>query len=441
MKRIAIVGAGLTGLSAAYHLQTGYELFEKEREPGGLCRTMTRNGFAFDYTGHLLHLRQDDTKALIHRLLPDAYTLHTRKAAIYCQQRYLNYPFQANIHGLPPEIVKECIIGFVETLHHDAPNQDEPPLSFKTWMLQTFGKGIAKYFMAPYNQKLWKTPLDQLSADWVSWSIPKPTLDEFLNGALGIKNREFGYNPTFLYPKTGGVSCLPNAFIPHLNPDSLHYGTHVVEIDPHQQILRFNDDSTYHYDTLISTMPLKQLVAMLRQAPEAVSHAGNDLRYISVYDVNLGINRPNISDHHWIYFPEPAYRFYRVGFPMNFSPDVAPPGCSSMYVEVSAHPDESIPEEMLIREIMTGLQRCGLLTAHDEILIRDIVRIDCAYVLYDLKRTQALQTIFPYLHRHNIFSIGRYGAWEYNSMEGAILAGKQIAEKLSTDSRKTRYVG
>jgi hypothetical protein len=96
---------------------------------------------------------------------------------------------------------------------------------------------------------------------------------------------------------------------------------------------------------------------------------------------------------------------------------------------------------MLIREITSGLQRCVLLTAHDEILIRDIVRIDCAYVLYDLKRTQALQTIFPYLHRHNIFSIGRYGAWEYNSMEGAILAGKQIAEKLSTDSRKARNVG
>lgn len=417
-------------MSAAYHLGDGYEIFERESEPGGLCRTMERNGFLFDYTGHLLHLRRDYTKTLIQKLLADSYNLHTRKSYIFSQGRYVKYPFQANISTLPPEAIKECIIGFVDTLSETPHKNPETPLSFKDWVLQTFGPGIAKYFMFPYNQKLWRTPLEEISADWVSWSIPKPTLDEFLNGALGIQNREFGYNPTFLYPKTGGVSQLPNAFIPYIKMECLHVHKTAVEIDAESRTIRFDDHSTYHYEKLISTIPLKHLVSMIRNVPEKVAQAAQQLRHVSVYDINIGVNRPNISDKHWIYFPEPGYIFYRVGFPMNFSDAVVPAGCSSMYVEVSVLPEENISEQKLLHSVCTGLLQCGLLKEDDEIVLWDVVRIDCAYVIHDLNRTRALEIISPYFEQHNIYSTGRYGSWKYSSMEDAILAGKEVAETI-----------
>lgn len=433
MKRIAILGAGLTGLSTAYHLRDGYDVFEQDSRAGGLCRTMRHNGFLFDYTGHLLHVRRNSTKQLIQRLLPDHYNLFSRKASIYSHGRYVKYPFQANIHGLPPEVVKECIMGFVKTLQN-VQQEEEASTSksfpFKDWVLDTFGTGIAKHFMFPYNQKLWKIPLEELSADWVSWSIPKPTLDEFLNGALGIKNRDFGYNPTFFYPKTGGAEQLPMAFLRHLQPEHIHYMKKAVEIDTEEQLIRFEDHSTYHYDVLISTIPLKHLVKIIRDVPDHVFRAGGQLRYISVYDVNIGVNRPNISDKHWIYFPEPEFLFYRIGFPTNFSANVAPEGCSSMYIEVSVLPEETIAEQNLLDGVYDGLQRCGLLKETDETLVCDVVRIEYAYVLYDLNRTQALNTIFPYLQQHHIYSTGRYGSWEYSFMEGDILAGKQAAEAI-----------
>ncbi len=430
MERIAILGAGLTGLSAAYHLQNEYEIFEKERNVGGLCRTMGRNGFLFDYTGHLLHLRHDYTKTLIQKLLPNRYNRHSRRSYIYSQGRYVKYPFQANIHGLPPEIIKECIIGFVESVYSNSHGRQEEPLSFKDWVLHTFGSGIAKYFLFPYNQKLWKTPLEDISADWVSWSIPKPTLDEFLNGALGIQNPVFGYNPAFLYPKSGGVSQLPEAFGAYLNADCLHYYKRAVNIDTEHQTLCFKDGSTYRYKKLISTIPLKHLVSMLSDAPEDVIQAAKQLRYLSVYDVNIGVNRPNISDKHWIYFPEPEFIFYRVGFPTNFSSNVAPAGHSSMYVEVSLLPQEQIAEQQLLDSIYAGLRQCNLLRDSDEIVVCDVVRIDCGYVIHDLNRVQALKTIFSYLESHSIYSSGRYGSWEYSSMEEAILAGKQVAKNI-----------
>lgn len=439
MKRIAILGAGLTGLSAAYHLRDGYDVFEQDSRAGGLCRTMRRNGFLFDYTGHLLHVRHNSTKQLIQRLLPDHYNLFSRKASIYSHGGYVKYPFQANIHGLPPEVVKECIIGFVKTLQNvqqEEKASTSKPFPFKDWVLDTFGTGIAKHFMFPYNQKLWKISLEELSADWVSWSIPKPTLDEFLNGALGIKNRDFGYNPTFFYPKTGGAEQLPMAFLRHLQSERIHYMKKAVEIDTEEQWIHFEDQSTYHYDALISTIPLKHLVEIIRDVPEHVFRAGKQLRYISVYDVNIGINRPNISDKHWIYFPEPEFLFYRIGFPMNFSANVAPEGCSSMYIEVSVLPEETITEQTLLDGVYDGLQRCGLLKETDETLVCDVVRIEYAYVLYDLNRTQALNTIIPYLQQQHIYSTGRYGSWEYSFMEGDILSGKQVAEAIKDISRK-----
>ncbi len=430
MKRIAIIGAGLTGLSAAYHLGGGCEIFERESEVGGLCRTMERDGFLFDYTGHLLHLRQDYTKDLLQQLLPNHYKQHTRKAHIFSQNRYINYPFQANIHSLPPEVIKECIIGFVETLNKPPVNTSTPFISFEDWVLQTFGLGIAKHFMFPYNQKLWRTPLKEIAADWVSWSIPKPTLDEFLNGALGIQNRAFGYNPTFLYPQNGGASQLPEAFVPYLNADCLHFQKKVVDISIKHRTICFVDGSTYQYEQLISTIPLKHFAGMLSDAPQEVVYATQQLRYISVYNINIGVKRHHIADSHWIYFPDPTYIFYRVGFPMNFSDAVTPFGCSSMYVEVSALPGKTIPEQKLLKAVYAGLQRCGVLKKTDEILVCDTVRIECAYVIHDLKRAYALQIILPYLRQNNIYSIGRYGSWKYSAMEDAIIAGKQVVETL-----------
>ncbi len=435
MTQTTILGAGLTGLSAAYHLRDGYEIFEQESEVGGLCRTMEREGFLFDYTGHLLHLRHDYTKHLIRTLLPNRYQQHERKAVIYTQKRYLNYPFQANISSLPPKIIKECIIGFVETLNKEDCSASQAANSFHDWVLHTFGSGIAKYFMFPYNQKLWRIPLDQLSADWVSWSIPKPTLDEFLNGALGIKNRAFGYNPTFLYPKSGGTEQLPNTLLSYLRPEHLHHRKKASAIDTETRLVRFNDGTTCSYDRLVSTLPLPSLIQMLQPLPQEIKQAGESLRYISVYDVNIGVKRPNISDVHWIYFPEPEYLFYRVGFPMNFSSAVVPVGCSSMYVEVAVLPDEYIPEQILLEKIYDGLERSRILQNTTDILTVDIVRIECAYVIHDLHRSLALLTILPYLDQQQIYSIGRYGAWEYDSMEGAILAGKQIAERLNHPTR------
>jgi protoporphyrinogen oxidase len=429
--RVVILGAGLAGLSTAFHLENDYLIFEKESEVGGMARSVEINGFTFDFTGHLLHLRNQYTKDLVAQLLPDAFETHSRQAYIYSNGVYTEYPFQANTYGLPKDVVKECIAGFVETcLQSSNSNGNCKPdnLSFEDWVYRTFGSGIAKHFMLPYNQKLWHVPLKEIAADWVSWSVPRPNLDEILNGALGLNNRAFGYNPSFLYPKSGGIGQLPQSMCGDIK--NLHLNKSAIELSLQQRTIRFDDGSVYSYDNLVSTIPLVHLLKIIRDLPEEVRNIGKKLRYLSVYDINLGVKRPNISDKHWLYFPEREFIFYRVGFPMNYAPHTVPQGCSSMYVEVSHLPGENIPEEQLLDEVIAGLNRCGILRADDELLVRQVIDLKCAYVIHDLNRQEALQVIHPYLESQNIYSIGRYGNWEYSSMESAILYGRDMAQKL-----------
>jgi protoporphyrinogen oxidase len=426
---ILIIGAGLAGLSTAYHLSDRpCRVVEKEKEAGGLCRSYRMDGFTFDWTGHLLHFRQPAIRELVERLLAGQLEQHRRRSYIYSYRTYTEYPYQVNTHGLPPEVVRECLLGFIATLTAPPSTLRPEERSFKQWILESLGEGFAKHFMVPFNEKLWQVPLEELTSDWVSWLVPKPELKDVINGALGIKDKAFGYNPSFLYPRQGGIGALPNAFLASVK--DIVYGSELMEVDTRRRRAVFRDGRAEQYETLVSTMPVPELVRRCTDLPAAIREAAAGLRCASVYNLNLGVAREQVSDKHWIYFPEREYPFYRAGFPMNFSPALGRPGCSSLYVEVSHRPDDITPPAELIKQVRAGLERAGIFRPDDEIVVADVKDIRYAYVLFDRHRARALPAILAELESRGIHSIGRYGRWEHTSMEDAIAQGKQLADKL-----------
>jgi protoporphyrinogen oxidase len=282
--------------------------------------------------------------------------------------------------------------------------------------------------MVPFNEKLWQVPLDELTSDWVSWLVPKPELKDVINGALGIKDKAFGYNPSFLYPAEGGIGVLPSAFLAGVK--DIVYGSELMEVDTARRRALFSDGRTEQYETLVSTMPVPELVRRCTDLPAAIREAAAGLRCASVYNLNLGVAREKVSDKHWIYFPEGEYPFYRAGFPMNFSPASGRPGCSSLYVEISHRPDAVTPPSELIKQVRAGLERAGIFRPSDEIVVADVKDIRYAYVLFDKHRARALPAVLAELGSRGIHSIGRYGRWEHTSMEDAIAQGRQLAEQL-----------
>lgn len=430
---VIIIGAGLAGLSAAYHLDDNeYAIFEQDDEIGGLCRSYILDGFRFDYAGHLLHFRDYRTKKFIESLLEGNISALERRSYIYSKGVYTPYPFQVNIHGLPPDIIRECLIGFIEAWTKRKGERSggfgNKEKNFKEWIYDTFGPGIARHFMVPFNSKLWQIPLEDMASDWVSWLVPRPTLKEVIDGAIGMGKRNLGYNPTFIYPIRGGISVLPEAFLPKIR--NIKLSCRIVSIDIKGRYIQLDDGTTQGFDQIISTIPLPELIRITKDLPGWLSESAYCLKYISVYDINIGVNREGISDKHWIYFPEPEFIFYRVGFPMNFSRDVVPPGTSSIYAEVSHIPDESMRHDTLKKKVLDGLVLSGILKDNDEVMVMDIKDIKYAYAIYDAFRRDNIEKIIGYFRDHGIYAIGRYGSWEHSSMEDAIIQGREAAEKI-----------
>ncbi|MEW6556615.1 MAG: FAD-dependent oxidoreductase [Elusimicrobiota bacterium] len=427
-----ILGGGITGLSTAYHLKNKkFIILEKENVVGGLCRSVTnKNGFTYDYTGHLLHIKSDYVKNLVKKLLRNNLTLKVRNSWIFSQNVFTRYPFQANLFGLPQKIIDECIEGFIEAkLSNSQFSILNSQFSFHNWCLRTFGKGISKYFMIPYNQKLWQRNLKELTTDWLGNYVPQPTLQEVITGAFtDTKNGgKYGYNVTFFYPKEGGIQSLINQFIQEISCANIITSVKIISINLIAKTVKTNLGN-FQYNKLVSTIPVPELIKLIKNPSQRVISACHKLRWTSVLDINIGVKRKNISDKHWIYFPEKKFSFYRVGFFNNFSESLCSKNTSSMYIEIS-YRNRKINKSKIVQQVIFDLQTAKIIKPTDKIISKCILDIPYAYVHYDKNRNKAVETIQRYLQKNSIFSIGRFGGWKYSTMEDAILDGKSVAEK------------
>jgi UDP-galactopyranose mutase len=427
--KIVILGAGLSGLTCAYYLKRDYTIFEKESRAGGLCRSEKINKFIFDYTGHLLHMKRKENKELIKKLLGKNLFLQKRKAWVYSKKTYTKYPFQANLYGLPAEVIKECVEGFIEA-RSQAPNRSYPSPDFKTWIYDNFGRGHARHFMIPYNEKLWTVPLEEMSAEWTKKFVPVPTIEEVQSGAQGRQGKDFGYNIRFYYPLRGGIEELISSFGPFTRRVTLH--SKAAKIFLTSKKIRFaNSGEEIKYDTLVSTIPLPELVKISDCSPDKIKKASRRLDYVSVFNLNLGVQGGSISDKHWIYFPEKDFSFYRVGFASNFSSALAPKGTSAIYTEVSYSKTKPIDKKSIREKIIRDLMKAKILQARHKILAERALDIKYAYPLYGGNHREDVALIQRFLKGHNVYSVGRFGSWEYFSMEDVIEQGRKLARYLN----------
>jgi len=432
-----IVGAGLTGLSCAYHLGRDYLLVEKEHEPGGMVRTEERHpGFLCDHTGHWLHLRNDYMKDLVRRLLPGGLAEHERKAVIHLHGAFTPYPFQANTFGLPREVVLECLLGLLKARHPEDFGLTPPagaPANFREWLVRCFGEGIAREFMVPYNQKLLGVSLEELRPEYAERFIPRPSLEDVIKGALGFSRESLGYNARFVYPREGGISALPRSFARAL-PVPPQYGLSLQKVDPRTRIATLSDGREVHYRHLLNTAPLPQFLALLTGVPDEILAAARLLRATTVNYFDLGVRGPGdvASQYHWVYFPEPGFVFYRTGSYSAVHPGTAPPGCRSYYVEMSGGAASLLAQpELLKQRVVADLQKARILSDRDEILFMKLCEIPFAYVIFDQNYERCRQLVFDYLAGLGILTRGRWGGWGYGGMEDAMLDGKAAAEQIA----------
>jgi protoporphyrinogen oxidase len=439
MARIVILGGGLAGISAAYHLEQkgffDYQLFEKENSIGGLCGSIQQDGFTFDYTGHLLHINDPYFHDLIARVVGfDQFNVIHRRSYIYSHQQYTPYPFQMHLHGLPTEVIADCIAGYIKRATHI-----RSPKTFVDWVHKQFGAGFARHFFLPYQRKIFAHDLNKITASWTGRFVPQTSLEAIIEGTMyPAPAPSVGYNAQFFYPKQGGIVSWVAALARKLH-QPINYQHEVVAIDSKARIVTFANGHRQPYDKLVTTLPLDRMLAMLETpSNRSFSAAQNNLMCNSVLNFNLGINRPNVSDKHWIYFAEKEFPFYRIGFTSNFATSMTPPGCSSLYGEIAYMNMSAARKDAIVARSIKQVQQLCAIDDH-EIATQKVLDISHAYVIYNFWREKHLTRLLQTLAQDNIHSIGRYGAWKYCSMQETLLDGKQIADILCIQPARRYY--
>jgi protoporphyrinogen oxidase/glycosyltransferase involved in cell wall biosynthesis len=487
-----IVGAGPTGLSAAYHLGADTTLLERNSTVGGWCRSIQDQGFTFDYAGHIMFSNDPYVLKLYDILLGDNQHWQMREAWVYSKQVFTRYPFQGALYGLPPAVIKECIVGAIESRYGltdkidqdekltkaanatnaapataataatpaancatanaqvddccadgtaDVANSSASAMStaakgedFEHFIYRVWGAGIARHFAIPYNKKLWTVPLNEMETSWLGGRVPLPDLNQIIEGALEPVAKPMGPNARFGYPKRGGFQALVSGFLPHIR-GKIELNADVVSIMPDEHTAVLADGRRLQYDQLISTMPLPELVRLIgNAAPAEVKAAAAGLRHISIRCVNIGIARTDVTDKHWIYYPEDSI-FHRIFVQGNASPECNAPGGFGFTCEISYSQHKPLPVDgqALIERCIEDCIKVGMMREDDRVLTANLVDMPYAYVVYDHARAANVATVRSWMEQHDIVLAGRYSEWEYYNSDHAFLAGKKAAERVEAN--------
>jgi protoporphyrinogen oxidase len=423
---VVVLGTGMAGLGAAARLRDEGlrpQLYDKNAYPGGHTASHARDGFIFDEGPHVSFTKDDTVRGLFAQAVGGDFLKVDAYIDNYWQGRFIRHPVITNMHGLPTQTVVDCIRDFVQS------RQAPPPqiANYEDWLVASYGRAYAEAFPMKYTWKYHTTTAANMSTEWVGPRLYQAKLDEVLTGALAPASPNIHYVQDYRYPNHGGFV----AFLADLHRASqMHLGHRVTAIDPRARRVSFDNGRTIGYDALVSSIPLPDLVPMIAGAPRDVVAAAARLACTTVVLVNLGVARPGVSRSSWTYFYDEEFPFSRVSFPANYSPNVCPPGTSSIQAELyfsKKYRPLTVAPHTLIEPTIDCLRRCGLLREDDRIVLRDAMTIEYANIIFDLEREAALATVHGFLDEVGIGWCGRYGDWGYLWTDEAYASGARAA--------------
>jgi protoporphyrinogen oxidase len=406
---VIIIGAGISGLTAARFCHQPSRIFEKKPFPGGLSSQYHSQGIAFDYGGHYFHFQN---KAHIYSLLKQFSHLkqYQKKSLVYLNKQLIPFPIQFHLSFLSKSDRNRIL---AEMEQRDFSNSS----NLKMHIEKSFGNHLATIFFYPFLEKYYQTDLSELRHDMDKGSIPVPSMEQVKQGTNGKRFRQVGYNALFYYPEHGLRS-----FIDHysdIKNTTISFNSPVTAIDLENKTISIHNKH-YSYDTLITTMPLKELIPMISQAhwfpdPER-------FEAVSTVIVNIALTHRR-KRFHWLYIPEKIYPFYRVGY----YPGNNPVRC---YLELAYRQKQQASNEQLKNAALAILTDIGMIQSKHEIIHIDIISIPISYILFNrFWKTDVAKTL-NLLKSHQVYSIGRYGSWTYSSMSDDINYARQITLEL-----------
>ena len=421
---IAVLGAGIAGISAGYHLGLkGIEhtVYEKNHTWGGLCDNFTLgDSFRFDHFIHLSFSSSD----YVNQLFADSTDFHRHepKSTNYYKGLWLKHPVQNNLFPLS---TKEKVMVIGDFIKRSA-NKDLK--SYRDWLRSQFGEYFAHHFPEAYTQKYWTVAADELNLDWLGGRFSLPSFEIILKGAFEDQDENFYYAKEMRYPVGGGYKAFLGKMAESCN---IQTSKEVIMIDLKQKRVEFSDNSQAHYEKLISSLPLPELVNLIKDVPSTILEASEKLLCTSGQLVSLGFNRSDIPKDIWFYIYDEDILPSRAYSPSIKSLDNVPDGKSSLQFETyySRKMPKKLSDGNLIEHVVQQGEKMSLFNKED-VEISDYREAKYANVVFDHNRKKNVEMIHIYLDKNDISYIGRFGEWDYLWSDQALLSGKYVAKNI-----------
>jgi protoporphyrinogen oxidase len=448
--QVVVVGAGPCGLGCVRELARldldDVVVLEAADRPGGLAASYTdAQGFTWDRGGHVVFSHHGEFDRLLADVLGEDVLRHERSSWVLAGGAWVPYPFQNNLHRLPVEVAHECLVGLVTAAtsrYRQESGGGDRPGDFASWIGATFGPGIERHFMAPYNEKVWATALDRLSASWIAERVSVVDWRDVLARTLrGVDDVAWGPNDRFSFPAAGGTGEIWRRAAEPFGRQ-VRYGTAVDAVDTDARVVRTGDGREWGYETLVSTMPLDRLVAAVVDCPAEVRAAAASLVHTTVHVVGVGYEAPVTDDRSWLYFADPAVPFYRATNFAKYSPANVPGGdtarFSSWMCEVSSSTSRPVAVDGLAERVEAALRSTGVVAGEPPVASLHVDEVAYAYPVPTRDRDAALAVVLPWLDERGIFSRGRFGTWRYEvgNMDHAVKMGVDVARRIATGARE-----
>lgn len=420
MSNNVILGAGIAGISAAYHLKQKGEnsvIFEKDNDWGGLCGFFEIDGFRFDRFVHFTFAKDEKIAELFAKSSP--LYAHPPVSYNYWRGCWLKHPAQNNLAPLPIEEKVKIIDSFV-----NRPRKDVAEISdYAEWLRVQYGDYFAENFPFAYTRKYWGVEAKQLETKWVGNRLHVSPLPEVLRGAFAEQQENFYYTKFMNYPKKGGFRSIMNECRKGLD---IRLNKKAVRIDTAAKQVEFADGTVEKYDNLISSLPLPEIIKMISDVPENVQNAAKQLRWTCGYQVSLGFNRPDVAKYLWFYIYDEDVPPARVYSPNLKSPDNAPKGCSSLQAEVFFANDAKIADkDEVLRQTVSKLKEICQFKDSD-VVVKDIRFEPYANIIFTPEIYESRKVVREWLQAQGIKTIGRFGEWDYLWSHQAFESGMKV---------------
>lgn len=458
-----ILGAGLSGLSASFHI--GHEkclIFEKDNFVFGHIQSVFDGGFTWDQGPHVSFTKSEYVRELFAESVGGEFEDYPVKTRNYYKGHWIDHPAQSNLHQVPEPLRTKCLESFLEVRKLPPPENHK---NYQAWLDYAMGPFFARTFSAVYTRKYWTVDPKDLETDWIGKRVFYPTVDDVLAGSRGPLPGETHYITHVRYPSRGGYQSFARKLREGAN---IRLNSEVVRIDLSSKCVWVREEGSsllrqYPFERLVNTIPLPNFISLCNDVPANVMEAAGQLNCSQLLLVNIAAPHPTRVEGNWFYNCDKDSFSTRINCTERLSPNNAPAGYTGVQVEVYAHPKKGFQEsrDTIALKVVGECQKIGFIdpaflpgngASNGSKGISWHTRfVPFANVICDHHRKAALDTVLNWLSRcglerndhdlkpfadwqcyqpgrpASLMLAGRFGEWKYFWTDDCVLRGKSLS--------------